>query len=121
MVAQKNIFSRIDFLVRVINFSHRENLFDDFDEMHVSPSPPLETEIADGIGSNEVLQSLLKEWKRRLKVDAISGENNVRMSWQIGGNWLSPVVDCRFDLSFQIIEGYVFLHEHKHRVLVRNP
>ena len=71
MSVQEYILSRIGSLIGVIqHILDDEDFSDRFHELRVCPSPFLEAEVTYGIGSNEILQSLSKEWKRRLKVHA---------------------------------------------------
>src|SRR5271163_2930634 len=52
--------------------------------LHLPNEPPirlpplLKAEVADGVGSNQVLQCLQEQWERRLEVDAIGSQHNVR-------------------------------------------
>lgn len=58
--SQEDILPRIALVIRIIgDVLDQEHLLDHFQEVHVSPSPPLEAEVADGIGANEVTERLL--------------------------------------------------------------
>lgn len=55
--------------------------------MHVGPTSPFVGEVADGIGSDHVLQRLLEERKRRLVIDACNarwdGQQVLQLAWNM--------------------------------------
>lgn len=56
-----------------------KDLSQSLEECHVGPPPFLETEIADCVRPDEILHRRRQERERGFEVDAVGGEENVRM------------------------------------------
>lgn len=119
--SQEQLLPRPNVLVRIIlDLSNIKQPLGRLHEGQVGAPPPLEAEIADRVVANQILERLLQQGKRRLKVDAVGCEDDVGVLRETGGRRLAPVVDGGGYAALEVVECDVLLHQLVHWDLVRD-
>jgi hypothetical protein len=81
---EKNVFTIVSAsLWLVLDFFDEEHLLDHLHEPEVGAPAPFEAEVAHGVGAQELLKGRNEKGKRWLKVDAIGGQDDVRVRWDV--------------------------------------
>ena len=102
----------------IIYLLHIEHLASSLHERQVRSSSPLEAEIAHCVGTDDIFERLLQQWKCRFEIHTVGREDNIRVLRQVGWCWSAPVVYGCGNTAREIIEPDVLLHEFEHLILV---
>lgn len=79
---EKQVFAIVSAGLRlVLDFFDEEHLLDHLHKPEVGAPAPFEAEVANGIGSQELLKGYDEKGKSWLKVDAIGGQDDVGVRW----------------------------------------
>ena len=114
---QEYVLPRIAGLVRVVrHVLDHELLLHRFQKMHVGSPSTLEAEVADGLWTYEILESLLEQWECRLEIHAIRSQYDIWMLWD--GLWrrCAPFVHSGLHPLAEVVQLNVLLHQSEHRV-----
>lgn len=104
-----------------------ESLHHVADESHVRLAALLETKVAYCVRANHIVQSLEKKRKRRLEIDTVSRQDDIRVCCMgmfiianLDGWRAAPIVDEGLDMVLEVIESDIPLHQRQHGDLIRD-
>lgn len=118
---EEEILSRVDLRLRVVvDLMDDERLSGHLQEAQIGSAASLEAEVADRIRAQQCLQRRHEQGKCRFKVNAIGGEDDVRLRRDSLRYWLSPVQHTGGYDRGETIELDVVLHQREHRLLIGN-